>query len=215
MVPAIHQHESAISIYMSPPSWASLPSSTPSHHSGLSSLHPTANFHWPSILHMVNVYVSMLLFQLFHPFLPLCFPGGSDGKASTCNAGDLGLIPGSGRSPGEGNGNPPQYSCLENSMDWGAWKATVHGVTKSWTRLRDFTFFRFFTFSFPCCIHKLVLYICISIPSWLLFRSGKRWYSNSYGVAKDPKEPPDYIIYYKPNQHMWYWLKCREIHQWN
>jgi len=49
------------------------------------------------------------------------FPGGSDGKASACNAGDLGLIPGSGRSPGEGNRNPRQYSCLENSMDGGAW----------------------------------------------------------------------------------------------
>ena len=53
---------------------------------------------------------------------------------------DLGLIPGSGRSPGEGNGNPFQYSCLENSMDRGAWQATVHGVTKSWSRLSDYTF---------------------------------------------------------------------------
>ena len=49
------------------------------------------------------------------------FPGGSDGKASAYNVGDLGLIPGSGRSPGEGNGNPPQYSCMENPMDGGAW----------------------------------------------------------------------------------------------
>ena len=68
------------------------------------------------------------------------FPGGSDGKASAYNAGDPGLIPGSGRSPGEGNGNPLQYYCLENSMDRGAWQATVHGVEKSWTRLNDFTF---------------------------------------------------------------------------
>ena len=60
-------------------------------------------------------------------------PGGSDGKESACNAGDLGLSPGSGRSPGEGNGNPLQYSGLENSMDRGAWWATVHGVTKSRT----------------------------------------------------------------------------------
>ena len=59
------------------------------------------------------------------------FPGGSDGKASVYNAGDLGSIPGLGRSPGEGNGNPLQYYCLENPMDRGAWKATVHGVTKS------------------------------------------------------------------------------------
>ena len=55
----------------------------------------------------------------------------SDGKASACNAGDLGSIPGSGRSPGEGNGNPLQYSCLENSMDRGAWQATVHRVAES------------------------------------------------------------------------------------
>ena len=54
------------------------------------------------------------------------FPGGSDGKASGYNVGDLGLIPGSGRSSGEGTGKPLQYSCLENSMDRGAWQATVH-----------------------------------------------------------------------------------------
>ena len=68
------------------------------------------------------------------------FPSGSEGKASAYNAGDPGSIPGSGRSPGEGNGNPLQYSCLENSMDGGAWLATVHGVTKSRTRLSNFTF---------------------------------------------------------------------------
>ena len=60
----------------------------------------------------------------------LCFPGGSDGKASACNAGDPGSIPGLGRSPGEGNGNSLQYSCLGNPMDRGACWATVHGVTK-------------------------------------------------------------------------------------
>jgi len=59
---------------------------------------------------------------------------------SAHNAGDLGLIPGSGRSPGEGNGNPLQYSCLENPTDGGAWWATVHRVAKSRTRLSDFTF---------------------------------------------------------------------------
>ena len=61
------------------------------------------------------------------------FPGGSDGKESVCNAGDLSSIPGLGRSPGEGNGYSLQYSCLDNPMDRGAWWATVHGVTKSWT----------------------------------------------------------------------------------
>ena len=65
------------------------------------------------------------------------FPGGSDGKASACNVGDLGSIPGLGRSPGEGNSNSLQYSCLEKSMDGGAWQATVHGVTKSWTQLSN------------------------------------------------------------------------------
>jgi len=62
------------------------------------------------------------------------FSGGSKGKESTCNAGDAGdsgLIPGSRRSPAKRNGNPLQYSCLENSMDRGAWWATVHGVKKS------------------------------------------------------------------------------------
>ena len=69
---------------------------------------------------------------LFDIVLPL-FPGGSDGKGSAYNAGDPGSIPGSGRSPGEGNGNPLQYSSLENPMDGGAWLATVHGVAKSQT----------------------------------------------------------------------------------
>ena len=59
------------------------------------------------------------------------FLGGSDGKASAWNVGDQGSIPRLGRSPGEGNGNPLQYSCLKNPMDRGAWWATVHGVTKS------------------------------------------------------------------------------------
>ena len=71
------------------------------------------------------------------------FPSGSEVKASARNAGDLGSIPGSGRSPGEGNGNPLQYSCLENPMDGGAWWATAHGVAKSRTRLSDFTHSRY------------------------------------------------------------------------
>ena len=61
------------------------------------------------------------------------FPGGADSKESTCNVGNLGLIPGLGRSPGGGHGNPFQYPCLKNPMDRGAWRATVHGVTKSQT----------------------------------------------------------------------------------
>ena len=66
------------------------------------------------------------------------FPSGSDAKESAYNAGDLGSIPGLGRSPGEGNGYPPQYSCLENPMDRGAWRATVHRVARvgyNWSSL--------------------------------------------------------------------------------
>ena len=65
------------------------------------------------------------------------FPGGSDGKESACNVGDLGSIPESGRSPGGGDGNPLQYSCLENPVDRGVRQATVHGVLKSWTQLSN------------------------------------------------------------------------------
>ena len=65
------------------------------------------------------------------------FPGGSDSKESACNAGDSGSILGLGRSAGEGNGNPLQYSCLENPMDRGTWQATAQGVAKSHWRLSD------------------------------------------------------------------------------
>ena len=65
----------------------------------------------------------------------MTFPGEAVIKNPPANAGDMGSISGSGSSPGEGNGNPLQDSCLENPMDRGAWRATVHGVTKSWTRL--------------------------------------------------------------------------------
>ena len=69
------------------------------------------------------------------------FPCGSVGKESACSAGDLHLIPGSGRSPGGGNSNPLQYSCLENPVDRGAWWAAVYGVAKSMeTRLGNFHF---------------------------------------------------------------------------
>ena len=68
------------------------------------------------------------------------FPGGPEVKASASKVGDLGSIPGWGRSPGEGNGNPLQYSCLENPMEGGAWQVAVHGVAKSQTRLSYFTF---------------------------------------------------------------------------
>ena len=72
--------------------------------------------------------------EILPPQVFWVFPGGSNGKESACSA-DLDLIPGLGRSPGEGNDNPVQCSCLENPMDGGTWQATVHGVTKSQTRL--------------------------------------------------------------------------------
>ena len=83
------------------------------------------------------------------------FPGDSDSKQFACNAGDPGSIPGSGRSPGEGNGNPLQYSCLENPMDERAWQATVHGVTKSRTQLSGFT-----------SLNNLKKNICGSVLAW-------------------------------------------------
>ena len=67
----------------------------------------------------------------------MCFPGGSDGKESACSAGDPGLIPGSGKSSGEGNGNPLHYACLEKSMDRVAFHATVHEVANNQTQLSD------------------------------------------------------------------------------
>ena len=73
------------------------------------------------------------------------FPGGSEGKASACNVGDPGSVPGLGRSPEEGNGSSLHYSCLENPMNGGAWWSTVHRAVKSQTRLSDFTFFLSFS----------------------------------------------------------------------
>ena len=79
----------------------------------------------------------MFCCQMLHNKPPPKFPGGSDDKESACNigdSGDTGLISGSGRTPGERNSYPLQYSCLRNPMNRGAWQATVHGVTKSWTQ---------------------------------------------------------------------------------
>ena len=87
------------------------------------------------------------------------FPGSSDGKEYACNAGDWRSIPGSGRSPREGNDTPLQYSCLGNPMDRGAWWAIVHGVTKSWTGPSDSTHMQYFT----ACVY----YICLSIRLWM------------------------------------------------
>ena len=85
-----------------------------------------------------NLFIDFFFGNTFAHLLD--FPGGSDDKESACNVGDLDLIPGLGRSPGEGNGYPLQYSDLENYMDRRAWQAAVHGVTKTWTWLSDFRF---------------------------------------------------------------------------
>jgi len=89
----------------------------------------------------VNVYRYLLSRQVASDYIYiyiysyiLGFPEGSDGKESAYNAGNPSLIPGSGRSSGGSHGNPPQYSCLENSINGGAWWATVHELTKSWTQ---------------------------------------------------------------------------------
>ena len=103
--------------------------------------------YWPLDLGFQFLELGENEFWLLKPKLSLMvfvwqsgFPGGSEVKVSASNAGDLGSIPGSGISPGEGNGNPLQYSCLENPMDGGAWWATVHGVAKSRTQTSDFHF---------------------------------------------------------------------------
>ena len=100
------------------------------------------------------------LFFFFKGKIPFClcmwgFPAGSVGKESACSAGDLGLIPGSGRSPEGGHGYPLQYSCLESPMDRGAWQATVYRVTKSWAQLKQLSMH-------IICIHWIFQeYLCL------------------------------------------------------
>ena len=88
-----------------------------------------------AVLWFAGVSVTDFFFFLITPTFWRGFPGGSDGKESACNAEDPGLIPGLGRSPRGGHGHPLQYSCLENPMDRGAWRATVPGSQKSQTQL--------------------------------------------------------------------------------
>ena len=102
-------------------------------------------------------------------------PCWSDGKESSCKAGDLGLILGSGRSPGEGNGNPLQYSRLENSMDRGAWWVIVHGVTKSLDRTEQLT------------LSLLVIYINKSCSGCsIIFKRVKLSWAKKFETAIDP-----------------------------
>ena len=104
-------------------------------------------------------YLTLFISIFLYINTPLCFTGflgGSDGKESACNARDPGSIPGSGRTRGEGNGNPLHYSCLENSMDREAWQATVCGVEKSRIGLSDYTFTFTFAYSLSDCIWKIL-----------------------------------------------------------
>ena len=113
------------------------------------------------------------------------FPGGSDSKASAYNVGDPGSIPGSGRSPGEGNGNSLQYSCLENPMGRGAWLATVRGVAKSRTRLGDFTI----TNSMPVRFHCMYLPLArISLSGAAFFQHHGELLSSIPHQAKSARE---------------------------
>ena len=122
--------------------------------------------------------VHLFLFCRNHPHLTYKgFPGGSDGKASAHNVGDLGSIPEQGKSPGEGNGNSLQYYCLENSMDGEAWWPTVHGVSKSQKRRSDFTHF-----TMSLCV-SLCLCICFCFVEIIPIKHIKG--------NKDPKEWPE------------------------
>ena len=145
------------------------------------------------------------------------FPGGSDGKMSDGNAGDLGSIPGSVRSPGEGNGNPLQYSCLENPMDGGAWWATVHGVAKSWTRLSNFTHFtqraslvaqrvKYLTAMWEIRVQSLGRKYPLEEkwqPTPVLlpgeFYGREAWWATVHGVAKSGTRLSDFTFTFKTN----------------
>ena len=88
----------------------------------------------------IYIYIHTHTCIFMFPYIYMDFPGGSNGKEPACKVGDLSLIPRLGRSPGEGNSHPLQYSCLENSMDRGAWQAIVYRVAKSQTRPSHFHF---------------------------------------------------------------------------
>ena len=115
------------------------------------------------------------------------FPGSSDGKESSCNAGHSGLIPGWGRCPEEGNGYPLQYSCLESPMDRGAWQATVHGVAKSQTQLKQLSIYAYICLNVSalCSILWLILGLkCVGLSPQnqniililCINMMGRKWY---------------------------------------
>ena len=115
---------------------------------------------------------SSLVYLLTH--LTVGFPGGSDIKESACNAGHLGLIPGYGRSPGEGNDNPLQYSCLENPMDREAWQTIVHGGTKSQKQLSNYHF-HFSLLPLICVVSALHNYPYLILNTFVELCNGSAW----------------------------------------
>ena len=117
---------------------------------------------------------------------PLGFPGGSDGKESDCNAGVLGSIPGLGKSPRGGHGNPLQYSCLENPMDRGPWQATVHGVMKSQTQLNTHTHTRAHMYM----LHRAEIILAMSfLPSFFTWQYIISSYSLAVIIINSPSYP--------------------------
>ena len=127
-----------------------------------------------------------------------CLPGGGGSVEPAANAGRHTRLAGSGRSPGEGHGNPLQYSCLENPVERGAWRATVHGVTKSQTRLNDLAYMHTHSLtshlasqhppaSQPCCPVQISFTDCdfaSGLVSWLAFPWGKA--SSVYLLQESP-----------------------------
>ena len=154
-----------------------------------------------------TVYTQWKLSKVLSLFF-LGFLGGSvveDPPVNAGDTGDLGSIPGSWRAPGEGNGNPPQYSCLGNPMDRGAWRATAHGVAKSWTELKQLSTHSSFReivlnwgkFYFPAHIwQNLVTVLVVTIGEALLasnrWWSGKLW-NNLRHTGQPPRAKNDLI----------------------
>ena len=135
------------------------------------------------------------------------FPGSSDCKGSVCNVGDPGLILGSGRSPGEGNGNPLQYSCLENPMDRGAWQATIDRVTKSQTRLSNWHF------------HSIVLLLFSSLSAFYIWEMYKfvNWSTEKLSNLHSPRRGKCLNWYCALNYHAilpWIWRSNKGTLRW-
>ena len=147
------------------------------------------------MLHTTLHYVTVDLYLLNLSYFPhKGFPGDSDGEESAWSAGDWGSIPGSGWSPGKRNGNPLQYPCLENSMDGGACRVTVHGVAELNTTERlHFHFFTFFHFTHTCPSGNHIFVLCMRLFSFSFVNSTYKWnhmlcHSDLLHPAKYPVE---------------------------